>query len=82
MGFPRYSLWGERRRAPWGQQGLRGDPSLPHHVPQDRHPTAPPPRTMPRRVPSLKALGHRTPVLQPRAWCHPSVTHASAAPCT
>lgn len=34
MGFPRYSLWGERR-ASRCQRGPRGTPSLPHHVPQD-----------------------------------------------
>ena len=53
MGFPRYSLWQERRKAPGGQRGPHGtprshtmslrtphSPSITHHAPASTAPTS------------------------------------------
>lgn len=83
MGFPRYSLWGERRRAPGDQRGLRGTPRS--HTTSLRTPHSPstthnaPAST----VPASTGAPHTSATAQSpvTSWCHPPLSSSMCMRC-
>lgn len=84
-GFPRYSLWGERR-VPGSQQGPHGTPRSPGLCLGIPHSSS---TTQPQLSSTCECWGNtrqRLPALRHRAWCHPGAipvpSHPSPSPCT